>query len=124
MPCLRGNCPLHETRSRLTIISHRFRYDQVNNYDFKKQRGRNGAPYSAFVQVVWRKTQRIGVGRAVGKVKGQMFVFYCVRYRPTGYVGTLKNFRRNVQRGKFRKMVAGQYSIGGSAGGFGAMEGI
>ena len=73
----------------------------MNTYDFKTHRGQNGAPYSAFVQVVWRKTRQIGVGRATGKVEGKMFVFYCVRYSPTGYIGSTKNFRRNVRRGRY-----------------------
>lgn len=76
------------------------------------------------MQVVWKKSRRIGVGRAVGKVKGQMFVFYCVRYEPTGYVGSLKNFKKNVDRGKFSMMVSGgEFGTAGGSGGMSAMEG-
>ena len=67
--------------------------------------------------MVWKRTRRIGVGRAVGKVKGQMFVFYCARYKPTGYVGSKKNFRKNVLRGTF----TGQNGVAG--GSLGSMEG-
>lgn len=98
------------------------RYDQVYDYDFKKHKGGNGAPYSAFTQVVWRGTRHLGVGRAVGKINGQLWIFYVARYYPTGYVGKVSYFSRNVHRGKFRK--GGQFATAGSnAGGFGVMEG-
>ena len=77
------------------------RYDQVYDYDFKKHAGRNGKPYSAFVQEVWKNSKRVGMGRAIGKVKGQKFAFYCVRYKPNGFLGDLKNFKKNVKQGKF-----------------------
>lgn len=41
------------------------------------------------------------MGRAIGKVKGQKFAFYCVRYKPNGFLGDLKNFEKNVKQGKF-----------------------
>ena len=44
-------------------------------------------------------------------------MFYCARYRPTGYIGTVKNFKRNVKRGKF----TGQNGVAG--GSLGSMEG-
>jgi hypothetical protein len=53
-----------------------------------------------------------------------MFVFYCVRYCPTGYVGTIKNFRKNVYRGDFQMTTAGKNGAnGGGDGGLAAMEG-
>lgn len=96
-----------------------FRYKQVYDYNFEKQRGENGKPYTAFVQVVWKETKWIGAGRAVGNVNGQMFSFYCVRYKPSGLYGDLKTFKENVNRGIFigflglpGKIPKQEYSLG------------
>ena len=68
------------------------RYDEIARYDFRNHRG-NGT-VGHFTQVVWKGSQRVGMGVAKVTRNGMNKVYVVARYSPAGnYLG--KN-RENV----------------------------
>ncbi|XP_074613617.1 chymotrypsinogen B-like isoform X2 [Acropora palmata] len=69
-------------------------YDEAKNYDYQHGTAKHpGLPITHFAQVVWNGSMEIGVGSAISKTFGFIFV---ARYSPKGAMGAPQIFRKNV----------------------------
>ncbi|XP_068712402.1 chymotrypsinogen 2-like [Montipora foliosa] len=69
-------------------------YDEEKNYNYDQGTARDPSlPIKHFAQVVWNGSMEIGVGSAVSKTYGFIFV---ARYSPRGAVGGPQAFKKNV----------------------------
>ena len=70
-------------------VTFRYRYEEIDDYDYNTARSRNGKPVGHFTQLVWRDTKKIGVGIASGRSRlfaeyGNVETFIVAKYSPQG----------------------------------------
>ena len=58
------------------------RYSEVTNYNFKKHEGKGTVGH--FTQVVWKTSQKVGMGVAKKTKNGMNKVYVVARYSPAG----------------------------------------
>ena len=76
------------------------RYREVCNYDFVAHQANRGGATSDFTQMVWKKSQELGVGVATGnRDDGTKCTCLVARYRPAG--NWLGKNPENVLKGTF-----------------------
>ena len=72
---------------------------EINDYSYRTTDTINGKMIGHFTQVVWKASQKVGVGIAVGQ-RGDTFTVYIVaRYSPSG---NFNNIRSGESRGAAR----------------------
>ena len=78
------------------------RYSKVCGYDFLAHKGRGDtALIKDFTQIVWRGTEKLGVGRAISHMK-QPCTYIVTRYLPRHDETSRRN---NVDIGDFNKEI-------------------
>ena len=75
------------------------RYREVCNYDFVAHRANHGGTASHFTQMVWKKSQELGVGVATSTKDGMKCTCIVARYRPAG--NWYGQDAKNVLKGTF-----------------------
>ena len=80
------------------------RYSEIKDYDFVKEKSKNGEEVGHFTQLVWRNIERFGVGIATMPYRrnpNSLETFIVAKYAPRGnlfYSGRrLEFFTKNVQ---------------------------
>lgn len=81
-----------------------FRYNEVCAYNW----GKGGfEPQTAhFMQVIWKGSTELGIGKAQGKKNGRRYTYIVARYRPAISLDTSSN----VLKGKFNSSYCGRNS--------------
>ena len=88
------------------------RYLQVCKYDFLTHKARkSGIIIKDFTQVVWRGTEKLGVGHATGLYNDKPCTYIVARYLPRRNQGGAQ--RNNVDIGDFNKEICKDTSYGG-----------
>ena len=66
------------------------RYAEIKNYDWEnpgKKKDPNGQVIGHFTQLVWKSSQKLGMGIKVVKSGGWVYTYIVARYSPGGNVG-------------------------------------
>ena len=79
-------------------LSSSFRYREVCDYNFDTHRSIQ-LKTGHFTQMVWRKSEELGVGVATGTKHGLECTYIVARYRPAGNV--YGQYSENVLKGTF-----------------------
>ena len=99
-----------------------FRYQEVCNpgYNFGSESPSNEAGH--FTQVVWKKSTKVGMGKATKKKNGGLCTYIVARYKPAGnFAG---KYKENVEEGTFERGMCEKLDsiVGGGGDGAGGDE--
>ena len=75
------------------------RYKEIEDYDFVNAGSKTGKEFRHFTQLVWKDTKRVGVGCAINKERGQIYIV--AQYTPNGNVKTMYRNQVRKQTGKY-----------------------
>ena len=73
------------------------------HYDFSTYKSQSASSVGHFAQIVWKASDKFGIGRAFSNDKDSRCVFVVARYKPKGNVPGKESL--NVEKGQFSPAV-------------------
>lgn len=101
------------------VSLHLLRFDEVCQYTFGKQGPQSGT--SHFVQLAWKESTELGIGKALNKQSdGATCTYIVARYKPQGdFERGDDSYRKNIEKGSFVDSYCKNIKKAGLDGGYG-----
>ena len=77
-----------------------YRYNEYKNYSYDNPLGGSIGTIGDFTQLVWKSSQKLGVGVATYRKDGNFITIIVARYSPAGNVGDNDAYKKNVLKRK------------------------